>query len=44
VSLLKQTAAQKEAMFLWLIMAPFGGPVVPEVYEKVMQSAGATLN
>jgi hypothetical protein len=33
----------KEAKFLWEIMAPLGGPVVPEVYEKVMQSSGSTL-
>ena len=43
-SLLIWDAVQTDAKFLWLIMAPFGGPVVPDVYEKVQQSYGWTLN
>jgi hypothetical protein len=42
-SLLSLCDPMKEAKFLWEIMAPLGGPVVPEVYEKVMQSSGSTL-
>lgn len=33
----------KEVKFLCEIIAPFGGPVVPDVYEKVKQSSGTTL-
>jgi hypothetical protein len=43
VSLQLATAAQNEAKFCWLIIAPFGGPVVPDVYENVKQSLGKTL-
>lgn len=37
------SAAANEAKFLWESIAPLGGPVVPEVYEKVKQSSGKTL-
>jgi len=37
------SAAMKDARFLWESIAPLGGPVVPDVYEKVKQSSASTL-
>lgn len=44
MSLWNLSAAINDTKFLWDIMAPLGGPVVPEVYEKVMISSGTVLN
>jgi hypothetical protein len=37
------SAAAKDAKFLCESIAPLGGPVVPDVYEKVKQSSGKIL-
>jgi hypothetical protein len=34
---------KKERRFLWLTITPFGGPVVPLVYEKVKQSSDLVI-
>ena len=37
-------AAKNEVKFLCESIAPFGGPVVPLVYENVKQSSSFVLN